>query len=54
LILDLVRRTGSLEATLQEARRSAAAAGAVLESLPEGEAREALAGLIGVVLERNT
>ncbi len=54
LILDLVRRTGSLEATLQEARRSAAAAGDVLESLPAGEAREALAGLIGVVLERNT
>jgi octaprenyl-diphosphate synthase len=52
-ILDQVRRTGALEATLEEARRSADKAGGFLEGLPEGEARAALAGLIDVVLERN-
>jgi len=52
-VLDKVRRTGSLEATFKEARRSAAEAGSSLEGMPAGDAREALAGLVAVVLERN-
>lgn len=52
-ILVQIRETGALEATLDEARRSAREAGAFLGGLPGGEAREALACLIDVVLERN-
>ncbi|MCX6561467.1 MAG: polyprenyl synthetase family protein [Candidatus Aminicenantes bacterium] len=52
-ILDAVRATGALAETLEEARRSAAEAEAILRTLPESEAREALLGLIGLLLNRD-
>ncbi|MDD8025904.1 MAG: polyprenyl synthetase family protein [Acidobacteriota bacterium] len=52
-ILAAVRETGALEATLEEARRSAAAAGSLLESMPENEAHGALRGLIGLTINRD-
>jgi octaprenyl-diphosphate synthase len=51
-ILDLVRATGALDETREEARQSAGRAEAALRAMPEGEDRTTLLGLIGLLLGR--
>lgn len=52
-ILATIRDTGALEETLEEARESAQRAEAALRTMPEGEDRATLLGLIGLLLKRD-
>ncbi len=52
-ILDLVRATGALDETREEARQSAGRAETALRAMPEGEDRTTLLGLIGLLLGRD-
>ena len=51
-VLDLVRRTGALEETMERARGYAQEATSILEGFPPSEARDALLRLTDLLLER--